>query len=231
MYKVKFYKGDYITRQRKANKDKAIAYVEHHFNSSASPSASYSLVVTGSNASRTSKNWGRWYAKAVSTLFGTRTGGDNGILVGGWEGRGDGNLKHTDMPAILLEPLFASNPQHAEIIRSERGQSDLARILCESIQRFFPAGGLIAFSVGHKYKKSNPNDHGANIYGGGTEADHAEKVLLKAADMLREIEKISAKRSIRVMQGDQVLYQTDVDEDADVVWDAQRGLLHISGES
>ena len=148
-----------------------------------SNTASYAVVVTGSNASPTSKNWGRWYARAVATFFGTQVGGDNGILVGGWSGRGDGNLKHTKMPAVLLEPLFSSNPQHADIIRSDRGQTDLARILVESIQRFFPNGGLIAFSVGHKYKESNPNDRGADLAGGGSEADYAEKVLNKAAVM------------------------------------------------
>ena len=68
MYNVKFYKGDYLTRQNKANMDKAVAYVEHHFNSYSSSTASYSIVVTGSNASPTSKNWGRWYAKAVATF-------------------------------------------------------------------------------------------------------------------------------------------------------------------
>ena len=36
MYQVKFYKGDYLQRQLAANADKAVAYVEHHFNSSAS---------------------------------------------------------------------------------------------------------------------------------------------------------------------------------------------------
>ena len=39
--------------------------------------------------------------------------------------------------------LFASNPQQAEIIRSDSGQDTLARILAESIRRFFPAGGLV----------------------------------------------------------------------------------------
>jgi len=227
MYKVKFYKGNYSTRQRKANKDEAKAYVEHHFNSSSSSTANYAVVVTGSNASRTSKNWGRWYANAVATFFGTRVSGDNGILVGGWNGRGDGNLKHTDMPAILLEPLFASNPQHADIIRSESGQTDLARILVESIQRFFPDGGLIAFSVGHKYKKSSPNDRGANLAGGGSEADYAEKVLKKAAAMLEAIDQTGTARTLRVMHGDSVLFETEVDEDAQLVWDPERGLLHI----
>jgi len=227
MYKVKFYKGDYVTRQQKANKDKAVAYVEHHFNSSSSDTASYAVVVTGSNASRTSKNWGRWYANAVATFVGTRVAGDNGILVGGWNGRGDGNLKHTVMPAILLEPLFASNPQHADIIRSESGQTDLARILVESIQRFFPAGGLIGFSVGHKYKKRNPDDRGAVLAGGGNEADYAEKVLKKAALMLEAVDQIDAARTVRVMQGEKLLLETKVDEDAQIVWDAERGLLHI----
>ena len=227
MYTVKFYKGNYSTRQRKANKDEAKAYVEHHFNSSSSSTANYAVVVTGSNASRTSKNWGRWYANAVATFFGTKVSGDNGILVGGWNGRGDGNLKHTDMPAILLEPLFASHPQHADIIRSESGQTELARILAESIQRFFPDGGLIAFSVGHKYKKSNPNDRGAALAGGGSEADYAEKVLKKAAVMLEAIDQIGIARTLRVMHGDSVLFETEVDEDAQLVWNPERGLLHI----
>ena len=83
MYTVKFYKGDYLQRQQAANKDKAIAYVEHHFNSSSSEQANYAVVVVGSNASNTSRNWGRWYAKAVADQFGTKVAGDQGILVGG----------------------------------------------------------------------------------------------------------------------------------------------------
>ncbi len=227
MYTVKFYKGDYSKRQRDVNQDNAVAYVEQHFNSSSSRTASYAVVVTGSNASWTSKNWGRWYAKAVAAHFGTRVAGDDGILVGGWNGRGDGNLRHTNMPAILLEPLFASNPQHADIIRSESGQSALASILVDSIRRFFPDGGLIAFSVGHKYKQRNPNDRGAALAGGGMEADYAEKVLEKAADMLRGAEHAREGRTIRIMQGEQLLYETQVDEDAVVVWSSERDLLFI----
>ena len=41
------------------------------------------------------------------------------------------------MAAILLEPLFVSNPRHAEIVRSEDGQMRLARVLVDSIKRFF----------------------------------------------------------------------------------------------
>jgi N-acetylmuramoyl-L-alanine amidase len=227
MYKVKFYKGDYMERQKAANKDKAIAYVEHHFNSASSELANYALVVVGSNASPTSVNWGSWYAKAVAQHFGTKPYQGEGVARGGLDGRGDGNVKHTTMPAVLLEPLFVSNPQQADAVRSAAGQAALARILAESIRRFFPQGGLIAFSVGHKYKKSNPDDRGAALAGGGTEADFAEKVLKQAAEMLSNAQPGPQPRMLRVMKGDDLLFETRVDEDAVLVWSSDRNLLHI----
>ncbi len=227
MYDVKFYKGDYRTRQKKANNDRCKAYVEHHFNSSSSPSAQYTCVIVGSNASQTSKNWGKWYANAVANEFGVPLYKE-GIVVGGFNGRGDANVRHTNMPAILVEPLFASNPQHADWIRSEEGQARLARILTESIQRFFPDGGIIGFSVGHKYKESKPNDRGASVYCGGTEADFAEAVLKKAKIMLSSVTQPQDERRIRIMQGDSLLLEHIVDEDANITWNPTRGVLQIS---
>ena len=69
MFKVKFFKGDYADRQRQANENKCAAYVEHHFNSSSSPAADYTVVITGANASQTSRNWGRWFAASVAREF------------------------------------------------------------------------------------------------------------------------------------------------------------------
>jgi N-acetylmuramoyl-L-alanine amidase len=226
MYKVRFYKGEYLERQMAANKDKAVAYVEHHFNS-AGPTANYALVVVGSNASQTSVNWGSWYAKAVAEQFGTQVYRTDGVARGGLDGRGDGNVKHTKMPAVLLEPLFVSNPRQADIVRSDSGQAALARILAESIRRFFPQGGLIAFSVGHKYKTSRPNDRGAVLAGGGNEADYAEKVLQQAAALLTQAVPEPQPRMLRVMQGEKLLFETQVDEDATVVWSSDRHLLYI----
>lgn len=163
----------------------------------------------------------------VCQQFGTDVGGDQGILVGGWNGRGDGNLKHTQMPAVLLEPLFASHPQQADLIRSASGQAILARILVESIRRFFPQGGLIAFSVGHKYKTSQPDDRGADLAGGGSEADYAELVLKKAAQLLTDEDDKPGPRKLRLMRGDQLLFETVVDEDAVLSWSPDRNLLFI----
>jgi hypothetical protein len=227
MYQVKFYKGDYAARQRAANVDGCAAYIEHHFNSSAGTAGNYAAVIVGANASNTSKNWARWYAQAVANSFGIGLGGDHGVVVGGFGGRGDGNVKLTRMPAILVEPLFANNPAHAEWIRGAAGQERLARILADSIQRCFPNGGLIGFSVGHKYKTSSPNDRGAAVYGGGTEADCAEAVLLKAAALLQDMPAATAARRFAVQVGNREVWRYEADADAVVRWDETRGILFI----
>jgi len=131
------------------------------------------------------------------------------------------------MPAILLEPLFVNNPQSAALIRTEQGQMRLAHILCESVQRFFQNGGLIGFSVGHKYKISRPNDRGADVVGGGSEADYAETVLLKAKALLEAIKEPQLEREIKIMRGTEVVYKTTIDADTDVRWDGVRGILNI----
>lgn len=147
-------------------------------------------------------------------------------MVGGYGGRSDGNLKLTDMPAILVEPLFANNPVHAEWILSDAGRERLARILADSIQRCFPNGGLIGFSVGHKYKSSNPDDRGAAVYGGGTGADCAEAVLQKAALLLQDMPAVSA-RPFAVQVGNREVWRYEADPDSVVRWDETRGILFI----
>src|SRR5690554_2498258 len=117
MFKARFYKGDYIQRQKAANADKAVVYIEQHFNSG-SASATYALANVGTNAGRTSKLMAATYVEKVCAAFGTKPANNdfasNGVSVGGYDGRGNGNLIYTHMPAMLLEPLFASNPVHAD---------------------------------------------------------------------------------------------------------------------
>lgn len=239
MYDVRFYKGNYRWRQTQANRDDCVAYVEHHFNSSSDTTVGYSVVITGYLASQTSRNWGRWYARTISEEFNVPTAGTGGILVGGYNGRGNGNLKYTRMPAILLEPLFVSNPQHAEWVRSTDGQDKLARILANSIIEFFPDGSRIGFSVGHKYKTSRPKDRGAAVYGGGNEADYAEIVMEKAKYLLENYDPAkqappveepdrNATSHVRVIRDGQELWlYKELDEDDDVMWDQDNRILYI----
>lgn len=185
-YEVKFYDGDYKERQEKANDDKCVCYVEQHFNSSANKEANYSVVIVGDNASGLSQAWGRWYAEKIAESFGLPLGGDNGIMIGGYDGGGNENLIYTHMPAVLLEPFFISNPAGAQLVRDEQMQSLLAQILVRSIKQYFPTGGRVAFSVGHKGKRSKPHDRGAILYGSDHEyeADCAEYVLELAKYLL-----------------------------------------------
>lgn len=190
-FQVKFYKGEYRERQRNASRDKAICYVEHHFNMTADRNTS--CVIVGSNASKKSIEIAADYAKLCTEYFGTKLAGANGVVKGGYQGRGNANVYYTNCPAVLLEPLFCGNPKHVQIIKSELGQQTLAEILVLVIQTHFPSGGLIAFSVGHKYKLSKPKDRGAELLGGGSEADYAEKVLLKAATILTQEIKVESE--------------------------------------
>jgi hypothetical protein len=239
-YKVRFYKGDYRWRQKQANRDRCVGYVEQHFNGAANRRAGYAVVIVGYRSSQTSRNWGRWYAQQIGKEFGVPVGGQNGILIGGYGGRGNGNVKHTRMPAILLEPLFGSNPQHAEIIRSSDGQNKLAKILADSIIEAFPKGGTIGFSVGHKYKTSRPWDRGVPIYGGGTEADYAEIVMEKAKALLenydpskieqpKEEEDDKPDNDIRIIKdGKEIWLHTETDEDDNILWDEENRILYIN---
>lgn len=184
MYSVDFFTGDYVDRQRAANKRKCACYVEHHFNGSSSRSAQYALVVVASNGSSLSRRLGEHYAREVSRTFGIR---NNGVLVGGYQGRGNGNLRYTSMPAVLLEPFFITNPQGAVWAASEPGREKLAVILRDSIVEFFPGGGRVGFSVGHKYKRSSPNDRGVQSLHGDWEADLAELVLVRTKQLLEAV--------------------------------------------
>ncbi|MFK5969217.1 MAG: N-acetylmuramoyl-L-alanine amidase [Candidatus Marithrix sp.] len=241
MYEVRFYKGNYKWRQIQANRDKCVAYIEHHFNATGNNTTGYSVVIVGYNSSNTSKAWGRWYANHIGQEFRVPVAGRGGILVGGFSGRGNGNVKHTNMPAILLEPLFVSNTLQAEIVRSEDGQDRLAKVLADSIIEFFPKGGKIAFSVGHKYKTSRPKDRGASVNGGGSEADYAEIVMEKAKYLLENYEPNAKKpvieeedvidNEIRIIKnGKEIWSNSDLDEDDQIVWDEENRTLYLNTE-
>lgn len=182
VYKVKFYTGDYKDRQEKAFQDGAICYVEQHFNATEDPNTNYVIVLITDKASSFTRSWAQLYADKLSEKFGIPKGYDNGIKVIKDGDRGYGNLRHSKMPAILLEPFFLSNAKGLEWGKTR--QDELAQILVESIYKLFPQGGLVAFSVGHKYKVTSPKDRGAGPFDGIQETDLIEPVMEKAAFIL-----------------------------------------------
>lgn len=181
-YQIYWATGATRTRQMDAGREGCIAYVEHHFNALEKDNPDTqadnpALALVGSNASIRSFTWAHTYTKLISAEFGIRNAG---VIRG--PKRGNWNVYYTKCPAILVEPLFCSDPEQAKLIKSDGGQARLAYCLARSIRETFPEGGKVAFSVGHKYRPPpRGRDLGAPVFGGGWEADYAEKVLQLAA--------------------------------------------------
>jgi carboxyl-terminal processing protease len=183
VYKVKFYRGDYRERQEKANEDGAICYVEQHFNSTdGDRNTNYTMILIPSGSSDFTKKWAEYYVNRVSEAFNLKKWKEDGIKLLVQGDRGYGNLKYLTMPAILPEPFLICNSTGVEWAKTR--QDELSQILVDSIYKFFPEGGPVAFSVGHKYKISAINDKGACPFEGVCEIDFNEAVLEKAAKML-----------------------------------------------
>lgn len=182
-YEVNFYKGDYSIRQLNANRDNAICYYEQHFNSHPQQTSSGIEILITDNASPITIRWAELLAENFYKVLGTRLRHSNGILEIRKGNRGYGNLAKATMPAILAEPLFISNPEEVTLLK--KNISTLGEAIANSIKEIFPKGGLVAFSVGHKYRDKFPKDRGAKVIGEDKyEADYAEEVLLAAKEQL-----------------------------------------------
>lgn len=78
-YQIKFYKGDYSTRQQSANNDKAICYYEQHFNSYSETSSGIEILIP-ENASDTTRKWATLLAKKYYEILGTQLRHGNGVV-------------------------------------------------------------------------------------------------------------------------------------------------------
>lgn len=205
-YEVKYYTGDYVERQEEANRDGAICYVEQHLNSREYQHEAWGLddnpiiCIVAHNASVKTKEWARLYCHLVKEAFpkiplynGT------GLLQRQYRERGDYNLRFTKMPAILPEPFWLSDEEQVELLMQTNTQRTLGHALAISIQKMFPEGGLVAFSIGHKGKTSQPYDRGAPVRGYKhlSEASFSEAILYHAKKLLDREETVDCKEEIR----------------------------------
>lgn len=202
-FKVLRLKGNKYDKQAAANEAGADLYYEQHFNAAPEPGgskASYPAIVTSINASDASLKWASDLVNRWSKRFGTKlhdwSAGNarvpKGILFGGYRGRGNSNLKHTNMPAILGEPMFVSNPRQADFILTEAGKLAIAEELVASIRVMLPDGGTVALSAGHIHNPDRPRDKGAGVrgYPYTSEGEQAEMVLDLVEDLLTGTGKI-----------------------------------------
>ena len=182
-YEILRPEGDYPDRQNAANIWNADLYIEQHFNAIAydkeADSDNYSLALCAHNASNRSKDIARFYADRAAELVNLPNAG---VLVRGYRERGDYNLRFTDMPAFIAEPLFISDASQEAFAASEAGRDACARAVVDTVRWALPNGGRVALSTGHKYKSKY--DPGAVGPGRKTEAELADAVMDRAAEML-----------------------------------------------
>jgi hypothetical protein len=94
-----------------------------------------------------------------------------------------GFVRHYPCPAVLLEPLFVSNPTQAAWIHNNGHLLALGEAIAAAVKAALPTGGVVGLSVGHRYKR-RPGDEGAGCVRGDSEADHAEELAHVVAEQL-----------------------------------------------
>lgn len=183
MYSFRFYSGNSKEKQDKANKDFCSAYLDFQFNISSNPKDEYTSVAVASNANRISKFWGEQFTQLISEDFGLPVGGNNGILIGGEHGKNEMDLICAHMPAILIMPLFISNPLHACWIKDKGVQFRIARSLAKSIYYAFPNGGSFAFSTSSYTPEENKIIK--LVFGSDNPDDYAKMILRQTCIMMQ----------------------------------------------
>ena len=181
--KVVFLTGDYAirsVRQRQAAAEGCVLTVDFHFNSNG-PTAKGAEVYfrTGDNASREA-------AKRVIANFqalGLPDHGDPVKSATDGEGRA-AFINRYQNTAILLEPLFVSNPQQAQWLHAPGNIDKLAVAVADAIRASTQAGDVIGLSIGHLGKDSSPSDRGADCRLHDTEAAHGEAMARAVAKLL-----------------------------------------------
>lgn len=180
---VVFLTGDYAVRtvrQRQAAAERCALTVEFHFNSNG-PGAKGGEVYyrTGDAASRE-------VAKRVIANFQALGLPDHGDpLKSATDGEGRARfINRYQNPAILLEPLFVSNPTQANWLHSAGNLQRLAEAVAKAILDSTQPGDKVGLSIGHLGKDSSPSDRGAACSLGDMEATHGEAMARAVAKLL-----------------------------------------------
>lgn len=123
----------------------------------------------------------------LSLEFMRRLNAATGIRSTGWRqgGPGSGNISRVHAPALLLEPGFCSNPHWAAFCRTGEGADCIGRCLAEAIEACF-AGGPVALSVGHAYRRdgSDWSDEERRGDGGAPAADPEDPAFNEEAELV-----------------------------------------------
>ena len=156
-YQVIQFRGPVAYRQDQANERGVKCYCEAHLNAMGGKVVKDAVFAIA--AYKHSVPWGKLFSAKVAAALGIR---DDHVLVGA-KGHGLVSRIRWPAPGLVLEPGFISNAAFADRLVNGGGIELLGRALAESIMDMWPAGGLIGYSVGHRYRGTGDMGSTADI--------------------------------------------------------------------
>ena len=182
--RVVFLTGDYVGRgrhfrQRQAESLGCAFTVDFHFNSNGPTAQGCEVYHRTDDASRAAA--ARMLEAFRSLQLRPRSEPVKPATAG--EGRA-AFIESYKNTAILLEPLFVSNPDEARWLHDRHNLSALATAVSQAIIDSTADGALIGLSIGHLGKDSSPRDRGADCVFRDMEATHAEALAREVARLL-----------------------------------------------
>ena len=113
-----------------ANKSEADLFISVHYNGFADPTANGTETYWYLNGSETSERLANSIQRLMVIKLGRR---DRGVKQANFY-----VLRETDMPAVLVEPLFLTNPTEENLAKSISNQRKVAEAVLEGIIEIYP---------------------------------------------------------------------------------------------
>ena len=177
--------GDYVgkhVRQAQAKAAGCALSIEFHFNSNGRD-AKHSGVYFKHQDAR-SEAAATLFQDGFDRLFADKPGWGGSTKDSSEDGGRSSFIDRYSQPAVLIEPLFVSNPDQAAWIHDDDNVGLLARVVADALIAATADGDLIGLSIGHLGKDSSPGDRGAACCLGDTEATHGSKLALTVCQLL-----------------------------------------------
>ncbi len=169
-----FLTGDYATRvkprQIQAKLEECALTIDFHFNSNGS------TALGGEVYFKDGDEKARAFAKAIIDVLRSLNLPDHGDPLKPASDSRAAFILAYHCPAVLLEPLFISNPTQAAWIRDAANLTSLGQGIARAIKANTAEGAKIGLSIGHLGKDSAPDDRGARHAIEGWEADYAKRL-------------------------------------------------------
>lgn len=93
-------------------------------------------------------------------------------------------IRHYEMPAVELEPLFVTNPNEARWVHNEANLDSMAAMFAKVAETQLRPDATVGLSIGHLFKSPTSTDKGARCVLGDYEADHASALAHKIANLI-----------------------------------------------